>query len=82
MVEKHRTSRHRSWRKLHIVIDAGSGEIVAIELTEKDVDDAERTGALLDKITDPKDLGAAIKRAVAVVKKGEPALVDVVCQGR
>jgi thiamine pyrophosphate-dependent acetolactate synthase large subunit-like protein len=33
-------------------------------------------------ITDPKDLGAAIKRAVAVVKKGEPALVDVVCQGR
>ena len=38
---------------MHIGIDAGSGEIVAIELTEKDVDDAERTGALLDKITDP-----------------------------
>jgi Transposase DDE domain len=53
LVEKHRTSRHRSWRTLHIGIDAGSGEIVAIELTEKDVDDAERTGALLDKITDP-----------------------------
>lgn len=33
-------------------------------------------------ITDPKDLGAAIKRAVDVVKRGEPALVDVVCQGR
>ncbi|MES2255740.1 MAG: thiamine pyrophosphate-dependent enzyme [Pseudomonadota bacterium] len=33
-------------------------------------------------ITDPKDLGAAIKRAVEVVKRGEPALVDVVCQGR
>jgi acetolactate synthase-1/2/3 large subunit len=33
-------------------------------------------------ITDPKDLGAAIRRAVAVVKRGEPALVDVVCQGR
>jgi NAD(P)-dependent dehydrogenase (short-subunit alcohol dehydrogenase family) len=38
----------RSWRKLHIGIDAGSGEIVAIELTEKDVDDAARTGGLLD----------------------------------
>jgi transposase len=38
---------------LHIGIDAGSGEIVAIELTEKDVDDAVRTGTLLDKITDP-----------------------------
>jgi hypothetical protein len=34
-------------------IDAGSGEIVAIELTGKDVDDAARAGALLDKITDP-----------------------------
>jgi acetolactate synthase-1/2/3 large subunit len=33
-------------------------------------------------ITDPKDLGPAIKRAIAVVKRGEPALVDVVCQGR
>jgi hypothetical protein len=40
LVEKHGTSRRRSWRKLHIGIDAGSGEIVAIELTEKDVDDA------------------------------------------
>jgi len=33
-------------------------------------------------ITDPKDLGSAIARAVAVVKRGEPALVDVVCQPR
>jgi hypothetical protein len=53
LVEKHGTSRRRSWRKLHIGIDAGSGEIVAIELTEKDVDDAARTGALLDQISDP-----------------------------
>ncbi len=33
-------------------------------------------------VTDPKDLNAAIKRAIAVVKRGEPALIDVVCQGR
>ena len=33
-------------------------------------------------ITDPKDLGPAIARAVAIVKRGEPALVDVVCQPR
>jgi acetolactate synthase-1/2/3 large subunit len=33
-------------------------------------------------ITDPKDLGPALQRAVAVVKRGEPALVDVVAQGR
>ena len=33
-------------------------------------------------ITDPKDLGPAIKRAVEIVKRGEPALVDVVTQPR
>jgi acetolactate synthase-1/2/3 large subunit len=33
-------------------------------------------------IDDPAKLGAALKRAVAVVKGGAPALVDVVCQGR
>jgi acetolactate synthase-1/2/3 large subunit len=33
-------------------------------------------------ILDPDELGPAIRRAVAVVKRGEPALVDVVAQGR
>ena len=33
-------------------------------------------------ITDPKDLGPAIKRAIEVVERGEPALVDVVTQPR
>src|SRR5260221_372065 len=33
-------------------------------------------------IEDPAKLGAALKRAVAVVRSGAPALVDVVCQGR
>ena len=33
-------------------------------------------------ITDPKDLGPALKRAIAAVKRGEPALLDVVTQPR
>jgi thiamine pyrophosphate-dependent acetolactate synthase large subunit-like protein len=33
-------------------------------------------------ITDPKNLGPAIKRAIAAVKRGEPALIDVVTQPR
>ncbi len=33
-------------------------------------------------ITDPKDLGPAIQRAIQVVQNGEPALVDVVTQPR
>ena len=33
-------------------------------------------------ISDPKDLGPALKRAMAVVKRGEPALLDVLTIGR
>jgi thiamine pyrophosphate-dependent acetolactate synthase large subunit-like protein len=33
-------------------------------------------------ITDPSELQPALKRALDVVKRGEPALVDVVCQPR
>lgn len=33
-------------------------------------------------IEDPKDLGPALRRAIAVVKRGEPALIDVVSQPR
>jgi thiamine pyrophosphate-dependent acetolactate synthase large subunit-like protein len=33
-------------------------------------------------ITNPKDVGPAIARALAVVRRGEPALVDVVTQAR
>jgi acetolactate synthase I/II/III large subunit len=33
-------------------------------------------------ITDPNELGPALKRAIAVVKRGEPALLDVVTQPR
>jgi acetolactate synthase I/II/III large subunit len=33
-------------------------------------------------IEDPKDLGPALKRAIAVVKRGEPALIDVVTDPR
>jgi len=33
-------------------------------------------------IENPGDLGPAIKRAIDVVKRGEPALIDVVSQPR
>jgi acetolactate synthase-1/2/3 large subunit len=33
-------------------------------------------------ITDPKELGPALKRALAVVRRGEPALIDVVTDPR
>ena len=39
LAEKHGPSRRRSWQKLHIDVDGESGEIIAIELTRKDIDD-------------------------------------------
>ena len=39
LVEKHGTRARRSWRKLHLGIDAATGQIVAASLTAKEVDD-------------------------------------------
>jgi thiamine pyrophosphate-dependent acetolactate synthase large subunit-like protein len=33
-------------------------------------------------VTDPKDLGPTLRQAIDVVKNGEPALIDLVCQPR
>jgi hypothetical protein len=54
LVEKHGTSRRRSWRKLHIGFDAVTGRIVASILT--DVDDASQVEPLLDQIAEPVEL--------------------------
>ena len=50
LFEKHGTAQRRAWRKLHIGIDAGSGEIVAFDLTNKDVDDASHVETLLEQL--------------------------------
>ncbi len=50
LVEKHGTKTRRSWKKLHIGMDADSGQIVAAVLTTKDVDDSSQVGPLLDQM--------------------------------
>ncbi len=51
--EKHGTKVRRSWRKLHLGVDAGTGRIVASLLTTRDVDDGSQVGPLLDRIEEP-----------------------------
>jgi len=51
LVEKHGTRTRRSWRKLHLGVDADTGQIVAAALTSKEVDDAVQVGPLLDQVT-------------------------------
>jgi hypothetical protein len=49
-IEKHGTTKRRSWHKLHIGLDAVSGEIVASTLTGRDIDDGSQVAALLDQV--------------------------------
>ena len=53
LLEKHRTATRRSWRMLHLGVDAGTGWIVASTLTRKDVDDASQADALFDQVAGP-----------------------------
>ena len=50
LAEKHGTKTRRSWRKLHISLDANTGQIVATALTTKDVNDGSQVGPLLDQV--------------------------------
>jgi len=50
---KHGAKSRRTWRKLHLAVDAASGMIVAQSLTDQDTDDASQVGPLLDRIDDP-----------------------------
>jgi Transposase DDE domain len=53
LAEEHGTRRRRSWRQLHIGMDAGTGRIVAAVLTDKEADDGAQGGPLLGQIDGP-----------------------------
>jgi Transposase DDE domain len=50
LLGKHGIKTRQSWRKLHIGMEADTGEIVAAALTTNEVDDAYQVGPLLDQI--------------------------------
>ena len=59
---------------------------IGTEITNPDIDFAKLAQGMgvwaEGPISDPARVGPALKRALAEVKNGRPALVDVVCQGR
>jgi len=48
--QKHGAKSRWRWRKLHLALDADSGEIIAHAMTDQDVGDASQVEALLDQI--------------------------------
>src|SRR3954470_13766443 len=53
LVEKHGTRTRRSWRMLHLGVDADTGRIVASALTGHDADDGAQVDLLLDRVEGP-----------------------------
>lgn len=53
LAEKHGTKRRRSWKKLHLGVDAETGRILASELTGHEMDDGAQVGPLLDQVAGP-----------------------------
>jgi DDE family transposase len=53
LIEKHGTKTRRSWRKLHMGMDANTGQIVASALTGREADDGAQVGPLLDQVSGP-----------------------------
>jgi hypothetical protein len=51
-VRKHGWSKHRTWRKLHVCIDLDTQEILSVELTGNEEDDASVGGKMLEGKTD------------------------------
>jgi hypothetical protein len=51
--QKHGAKSRRQWRKLHLALDANSGEIIAHVMTDQDTGDASQVEVLLDQIDDP-----------------------------
>ena len=85
--EKHGRGR-RSWRKLHLAVDADTGEIVASTLADNGADDAGEVPALLEQIegeiasvtADGAYDGEPVYRAIANHQPGRPP--DVVIPPR
>ena len=75
LVEKHAAKVRRSWRKLHIGVDADTGQIIAAELTSKDIDDGSQVGPLLEQIAGPVASLPAMGRTIETMSTVRSASV-------
>lgn len=50
---QHGISKCRTWRKLHLVVDESTGEILSSVVTDNSCHDSEVLGELLDEINEP-----------------------------
>jgi len=85
LAETHGKRGRRTWRKLHLAVDADTGEILASELTTSEEGDASQISSLLEQITGPIASviadgaydGEPTYRAVAERQPNPPAAVVI-----
>ena len=85
LAETHGGRGRRTWRKLHLAVDPGTGEILASELTTSEEGDASQVSPLLEQITGPIASvtadgaydGEPVYRAVSERQPNPPAAVIV-----
>ena len=85
LAERHGERGKRGWRKLHLAVDPGSGEILACELTSNEEGDASQVGSLLEQIPGPIASviadgaydGEPVYRVVAERQSDPPAAVII-----
>jgi len=85
LTEKHGARGKRTWRKLHLAVDAETGEILACELTTDEEGDASQVSPLLDQIpgllgsvtADGAYDGKPVYRAVAEHQTDPPVAVII-----
>ncbi len=82
-VRKHGASKRRTWRKLHIMVDAQTQEVVAVEMTANFVGDSEVLPDLLEQLDEHDQVASVaadgaydtIQCHQAIRNKGADALI-------
>ncbi len=76
--EKHGTKSRRNWRKLHLALDADSGDIIAHVITNQDAGDTSQVEVLLGQVNTP--IGQFTAKAPTMVNRPmmpSPGIVQV-----
>jgi len=65
-VRKHGYSKRRAWRKVHLAMDAKSGQICAALMTHQDVGDADVLPDLLDQLPSDTSVGYGLRFVISL----------------
>ena len=90
LARKHGTHRRRQYRKVHLAMDTGSGDIVAVEFTSNREGDSPVLPVLLDQIPPDQEIGTVTgdgafgtrRCHAAILARGGTAIIPIRKNGR